>query len=279
MAIRSTLAAMETSVLARSPSTALHNVRCSETSRVPSEEEEEPSFAVAVPMAGVYVHHYGRRSVVGTPGIALFANPGDVHRTSHPARCGDRTIELSLSHGAAEPFTDVRTGTFPRRVARVPPIAALRIRMFARAAARRALTSLELDEWTHSFVTHLLGSPPTEGHLSVRQRATVDDALEYLGWHFAEDADLLTVAAAVDSSPHHLSRLFRAGTGATLSAHRTELRVWAAVERIAEGATDLAAVACDVGFFDHAHMTRTLRRMLGATPSQIRSDASALGSR
>jgi len=51
-----------------------------------------------------------------------------------------------------------------------------------------------------------------------------------------------------------------------------ELRVRAAVERIDAGAEDLSAVACDVGFFDHAHMARTFRRTFGTTPSQIRSD-------
>jgi AraC-like DNA-binding protein len=265
-----TMGDIDSIVLGRSRSVALHEVRCSETSRAAGEEEEEPTFSIAVPMAGVFVHHGQGRSTVGAPGVALFMNPGDVHRTAHPEARGDRTIELALSDGTAEPFTRVPTGRFPRLGVRVPSLVDLEIRLLAGAAARGDLTALELDERAHGLIARLLGLPPM-GSVVARQRATVDAALEYLAWHFAEDADLLTVAETVGSSPHHLSRLFHAGTGITLSGFRTELRVRAALERIATGASDLSAVACDVGFFDHAHMTKTFRRLLGETPTQLRA--------
>jgi hypothetical protein len=125
---------METVALVRSPSFSLQEVRCRATSPAPSDEEEEPAFSVAVPTAGVYVQHLPRQDLVGTVGVALLQNRGDVHRTTHPAACGDRTIELSLSDPAAEPFTRPRTNGFPRRVVRVPPVLDLEIRLFARRA-------------------------------------------------------------------------------------------------------------------------------------------------
>jgi AraC family transcriptional regulator len=262
---------IDTVVLGRSRSVALHEVRCSETSRAAGEEEEEPTFSIAVPMAGVFVHHGEGRSAVGAPGIALFMNPGDVHRTAHPEARGDRTIELAISDGAADPFTRTPTNRFPRPAVRVPQAVDLEIRLLARAAARGDLTALELDERAHRLIAELLGLPKM-GSLAARQLATVEAALEYLAWHFTEDADLPTVAGTVGSSPHHLSRLFHARTGITLSGFRTELRVRAALERIGGGATDLSAVACDVGFFDHAHMTKTFRRLLGETPTHLRAD-------
>jgi AraC-like DNA-binding protein len=265
-----TMPFMETVALVRSPSFSLQEVRCRATSPAPSDEEEEPAFSVAVPTAGVYVQHLPRQDLVGTVGVALLQNRGDVHRTTHPAACGDRIIELSLSDPAAEPFTRPRTNGFPRRVVRVPPVLDLEIRLFARRAKDQPPTSLELDDWAEALLERLL-VPQRTDHLSARQRTIVDSALEYLGWHFAEDADLPTVAAAVGSSPHHLSRLFHRGVGSTLSRHRTELRLRAAIERIENGAADLSAVASDVGFFDHAHLTRTFRKALGTTPTQIRS--------
>lgn len=222
-------------------------------------------------MAGVYVHHWGTHSTVGAPGVALFMNRGDIHRTAHPAGCGDRSIELVLSDEFAEPFTRAPADAFPRRVVRVHAVLDLEIRLLARAATRGDLTALELDERVHGVIERILGMPPV-GSLAAGPRATVEAALEYLAWHVAEDADLLTVAAAVGSSPHHLSRLFHAGIGTTLSGFRSELRVRAALERIVDGAPDLSSVACDVGFFDHAHMTRTFRRVLGRIPSELRPD-------
>jgi AraC-like DNA-binding protein len=262
---------IDTVVLGRSRSVALHEVMCSETSRAASEEEEEPAFSIAVPMAGVYVHHCDGRSLVGTPGVALFMNTGEVHRTSHPAARGDRSIEIVLSDRAVEPFMRASTDAFPYPAVRVPLDLDVEIRMLARAAADGDLTALELDERADELAGRFVGLPSI-GSFTAARRATVDAALEYLAWHFAEDADLPAVAAAVGCSPHHLSRLFHAGTGITLSGYRTELRVRAALERIGGGAADLSSVACDVGFFDHAHMTRTFRRLLGSTPNGLRAE-------
>jgi AraC-like DNA-binding protein len=260
---------LETVVLGRSDSLTLHDVRCSATASAASEEELEPSYSVAVPVAGVYVREANGRAIVGAPGVALLMNAGEAYRTAHPAGHGDRSLELVLSADVAEPFTDPATGTFRRRVVRIPPRLELELRALSRAAGRGEVSSLELDERGHGLIDGLFGWAPSRS-LPNRQRATVDRALEYLAWQFMDDVDLPTVAAEVGVSPHHLSRLFRAGTGITLSRYRTELRVRAALERIEHGASDLSAVACDVGFFDHAHMTRTFRRLLGRTPTNVR---------
>jgi AraC-like DNA-binding protein len=206
--------------------------------------------------------------------MALLMNRGDVHRTAHPAGCGDRSFEIVLSDRAAEPFTRARTDRFARRIARIPLDADLEIRRMAVAASDGDLTALELDERVDAIVSRFLGLA-TSDPLSSRQREIVDAALEYLAWHFAEDGDLPSVATVVGNSPHHLSRLFRAGMGITLSGYRTELRVRAALDRISNGASDLSKVACDVGFFDHAHMTRTFRRLLGRTPTGVRGRVGA----
>jgi AraC-like DNA-binding protein len=229
-----------------------------------------------VPMSGVFVQQTSGRTIVGAPGVAVFWSPGDVQRTAHPAGRGDRTIELMLSDAAAEPFlAGGAADTFPEKVVRVPPRLELELRRLARDAARGDVTALELDERAQEVIHGLFGRS-TPASLTDWQRAAVDRAREYLAWHFADDADLPTVATFVGVSPHHLSRSFRARTGVTLSAHRTELRLRAALERIEHGASDLSAVACDVGFFDHAHMTRTFRRILGLTPTRARI---ALGDR
>jgi hypothetical protein len=112
---------LETTVLCRSGSIALHDIRCSETSRAPGAEEEEPFYSVMVPMSGVFVQHAAGGRVVGAPGVAVFWSPGDVQRTGHPAGRGDRTIEFVLSAQAAEPFTADAGDTFRDKVVRVPP--------------------------------------------------------------------------------------------------------------------------------------------------------------
>ena len=100
------------------------------------------------------------------------------------------------------------------------------------------------------------------------------DAEEYLASNFHESAGLVSIASELGASPHHLSRVFRAVTGSTISERRIELRTRAALRRLLDGADDIATVALECGFYDHAHLTNTMRRRLGLTPSELMSSTS-----
>jgi transcriptional regulator GlxA family with amidase domain len=64
--------------------------------------------------------------------------------------------------------------------------------------------------------------------------------------------------------------VFSGQTGTTISAYRRRIRVRAVLDRLEHGEPDLARLAADVGFADHAHLTRTVRDELGFTPSRLR---------
>ena len=101
------------------------------------------------------------------------------------------------------------------------------------------------------------------------RRQLAEDAREALAAD--PSRSLLALARDLAVSPHHLSRVFRANTGHTISRHRLLLRGRAALERIAAGDRQLARVAADLGFADQSHLCRTLRGQTGHTPSALRS--------
>src|SRR5262249_14084399 len=80
---------------------------------------------------------------------------------------------------------------------------------------------------------------------------------------------LTTMARMIGVSPHHLSRVFHQETGQTLARYRNRLRVRAALDRIEGGERNLAGLAADLGFSDHAHLTRTVRSELGNPPIHV----------
>jgi AraC-like DNA-binding protein len=82
---------------------------------------------------------------------------------------------------------------------------------------------------------------------------------------------LVELSRVTGCSPHHLSRVFARLTGLTVSQYRNRLRVSLALERVAGGERDLAGLAGDLGFADHAHLTRTVRAATGRTPSALRA--------
>jgi AraC-like DNA-binding protein len=57
----------------------------------------------------------------------------------------------------------------------------------------------------------------------------------------------------------------------SISHYRNRQRASRALDRIAQGDTNLAGLAYELGFSDHAHLTRTIRAYTGHTPTGCRS--------
>jgi AraC-like DNA-binding protein len=84
------------------------------------------------------------------------------------------------------------------------------------------------------------------------------------------DRSLSELAEVLSVSPHHLSRVFHAEVGHTVSRHRMRLRARHALERLAGGERDLARLAADTGFADQSHLCRVLIRETNRTPAALR---------
>lgn len=144
--------------------------------------------------------------------------------------------------------------------------------LLARRAGADDLTMqhLAFDVLERAFGQHR-GAPRTYSRRSTARarRQLVTDACEVL--HTSRrDISLVELAATVGCSPFHLSRVFHEIAGMTIPRYRRQLRVHDAVNHIAAGATDLAAIAAVVGFADHSHMTRSIVARFDTTPSRLR---------
>ncbi len=142
------------------------------------------------------------------------------------------------------------------------------------AAARRGDTADALYERTLALTAAALEQVDPSRAASGRpatvraRRALVDGVREALATD--PDRSLADLAAALDVSAHHLSRVFHAGTGHTIARHRMQLRVRAVLERLAGGEHRLATLAADAGFADQSHLCRVIRSETGRTPSALR---------
>ena len=57
----------------------------------------------------------------------------------------------------------------------------------------------------------------------------------------------------------------------------TQLRLRSSLERLADGANDLTALALELGFSSHSHFTDAFRREFGHAPSRDRPGGASLG--
>lgn len=245
--------------------------RCRPADLEPEVEETEACHTLVFPVEGVFSVDTGTHRTSATPSKVLFFHEGQTHRVRHPRGDADRSIYACLSRRLVEPFTDA-DGCFRLTEAFTDPLFDLRLMQLAGRAGRRELTPLELDE----FVLDTLGlhiddhSRPASSTSSHREIARAAD--EHLAVHFRDDCDLSHVARDVGVSPHHLSRVFKAVTGTSLTRRRTRLRLRYALEQIVSGCDDLTAVAVEAGFYDHPHMANNFRAHLGISPSMARLD-------
>jgi AraC-like DNA-binding protein len=133
-----------------------------------------------------------------------------------------------------------------------------------------------------------LGSPISEarveawvGRFLLRRRrpvaidSRVQDVLTYLRRHLgaSEGFSLPKLAALAGLSQSRFMHVFTESLGVPLRPYIRWLRVQRAACELMAGA-NVAMAAHRAGFADAAHLTRTFRRMLGTTPSEI-----ALGKR
>jgi AraC family transcriptional regulator len=99
----------------------------------------------------------------------------------------------------------------------------------------------------------------------------VDKALWYIENHFAEEIALEDIAKASGVSRFHLTRAFGEATGQSIMRYVRARRLTEAARVLANGASDILAVALDAGYGSHEAFTRAFREQFGLTPESLRA--------
>jgi AraC-like DNA-binding protein len=248
------------------------DVRCLSTHAGWSEPEAPASYGLVFVRSGCFRRESEGVEALLDPACAYFEVPDRLQRVAHPHDGGDRCTEIELSPALVASVFDGALDLPVRPVYTSPGLDLQHRRLLARAY--RADDPLEVEEDVVTLVAGVLaqvdarrvhaGRPAT----TALRRRIVDSARESL----AADPRIALVALArrLAVSPHHLSRVFAAETGETISRYRNRVRARVALERIADGEASLARIAADLSFADHAHLTRVVRREVGRTPSDLR---------
>ena len=145
----------------------------------------------------------------------------------------------------------------------VAPIPADTVATWRRQLGKSAsLTAARVEPW----VTHTLlreRRPPSIDHRVKRVLRALPGILAE-----GEPVSLDAVAASVRLSPSRFLHLFTLSVGVPLRPYVLWLRFQRGARELGRGKS-VADAAYAAGFSDAAHFTRTFRRMIGATPSQI----------
>jgi AraC-like DNA-binding protein len=125
--------------------------------------------------------------------------------------------------------------------------------------------------WTDCIVRALGGEPAPRRRVHPRVRKL----LRHLSTLPASaDTSLEALASEAGLSPGRLMHVFTESVGIPLRPYLAWLRLQRAAAAMVSG-VPLSQAAAMAGFVDAAHMTRSFRRMFGATPSSLRAGAAS----
>lgn len=235
-------------------------------------EHSGPSvFDLCLVNRGCFRYASSRAATVIDPTVALFRLVGEESRISHPLPGGDLDLWIAFDSSvlAAVGGGDL---SLPSTVP-IPAEMQLQHRRL-QALIRRGAACDRLQEQAVLVLSGALAAAAAHRVDCGRPRSPrvarrlVDDARIVL----VNDPNLqaLELARLVGCSPYHLSRLFVRYTGAGIAAYKIALRTARVLDELADGVGSISDLASAVGFADHAHLSRTIRRHFGTTPSNIR---------
>jgi AraC-like DNA-binding protein len=274
--------------LYHSPLVGIRDYTCRACRGGPTADEYSDSNNIVLMRHGAFCRHFGRRHATADVNQSVFFAKGSTYRVSHPADCGDRgtvfvlsprvladiirEIDPAIDEHPDQPFAFV-TGPCTNDVF-------VRHREFVQRLEQAAVQPLE-PIWADVTALQLMadvleaafarrGRPRRRPGTDDDHAGRVEAAKTYLASRLGERITLDDVAGAVHASPFHLSRVFQQRTGLPVHRYLTRLRLRAALERVAGGADDLTALALDLGFSSHSHLTDSFRREFGRAPSEIR---------
>lgn len=107
----------------------------------------------------------------------------------------------------------------------------------------------------------------------IHHREQIRVILAHLYLHYDQPESIEQIAAIVDLSAFHLSRMFAHHTGQTIHAYRNQLRLRRALEMLESGNHDVTTLALQLGYASHSHFGQAFRRAFGIPPSQLTRQA------
>ncbi|MGI5241674.1 helix-turn-helix domain-containing protein [Dactylosporangium sp. CA-139066] len=251
---------MKAELVASRPGLDIAAVTCGRQHAGWSPPEEQTDYRVVLVRRGRFRRRVAGRAADLDPTVGYIGRPGDEEHFAHPAG-GDVCTSVRLSPA----LWDALAGDPAARTVYVDAHLDLAHRRLLRAA-RDGDVEYGVVERLTALLSAALGSTAANDP----DRALVDRAREAIRADDPAAGGLMPLAARLGVSPFRLSRAFTRQLGVSLTRYRNRVRVERALDKLEDGAEDLAALAADLGFTDQAHLCRTMRQHLGHPPSAVR---------
>ncbi|QDV44855.1 HTH-type transcriptional activator Btr [Stieleria neptunia] len=100
--------------------------------------------------------------------------------------------------------------------------------------------------------------------------AAFADVIAHLHRHYDDHLTTPELATMADLSVSQFERRFRKAFGCSVRQYLVRVRVENAAKRLTETRQTISQIALATGFYDHAHFSRSFRRLMKLSPSEYR---------
>lgn len=193
-------------------------------------------------------------------------------------------IEIIQIHLAVEPFLAALEAVHPRNAGGIDVIdffgrddalahlcfacaAMLEEKVPGRSKRVAGLTELLAGFLIEKYTDAVTEKPDFRGGLPIRQLRRIE---EHVDENLGEEISVDGLAALVDLSPFHFSRVFKHTTGMSPLQFVTRERMTRAQQLIRETPRSLIEIGLDVGYSSPSHFAQVFRKAVGVTPTEFR---------
>lgn len=239
------------------------------------DKHSHDTFSIGAIIAGSCTYLNGRtRQRIGA-GSVVVMNPGDVHACNP---IGDERWSYRMLHIESEWLAAIQQDVGLTRDEFLPfrTTATLQPRLYAgvnrlyEVLIDAEADALEKHEAALTFMTAAQLALASRREPETCTSAGVTRAAGFIRDNFKRPLRLWEICAAADLSPSALIRRFKREYAMTPHAYIVNCRIEFSRAQLRKG-LPIAAVAHEAGFADQAHLQRTFKRIVAATPAQYRA--------
>ncbi|HKA57563.1 MAG TPA: AraC family transcriptional regulator [Gemmatimonadales bacterium] len=234
-------------------------------SRLPEHEHTSPFFTYV--LRGEFVEQVGTLQRHSARGAVIFHQHHDVHANIVGPQ-GTASLNVEITDAA---WSELTSGLVPANEIVGRPL----------SGDAEWLALLVWREFHHDDPASTLGLAEAVALLCAEVKRSkargvfephrrLDRCVEYLRNTPTARPSLTEVARIAGVHPIHLAKLFRKRFGYSMGEFLRRQRITWACEQLAGDSGTISAIAARAGFADHAHFTRTFRRLTGCSPRWYR---------
>ncbi len=227
---------------------------------------------IVFPKNSIWIQHEGSSPFVADPTLVNFYNQGQTYQRFAINQTGDFCHWFSMENSLLAEVVAKEQQHFSRENMPCPASVFLdHLRILNHLSATNQVNALWVEEQVLNLFDTLLSQPveqdQTFSKKQQRHRLLIERVKESLHEDLSVNLSLQQLAKRHNTSPYHLSRVFKTINGEGINHYRKQQRLRHLLLELQIQPNNLVDVSFDYGFASHSHMSASFKQLFGMTPS------------